>query len=149
MDATNPIVALCVAGMTAEGEGRADEARRLFAHAWTTSVDDAERCVAAHYLARHQESPEQTLHWNHEALCRARMVNDDRVQGFYPSLYLNLGRSYEDLGQLDEARRYYDLAAQRASGLPTDGYGALVRRGISNGQRRTDPTRRDGNTGQP
>jgi len=36
MDASNPVVKLCADGMTAEGEGRRDDARRLFAHAWTT-----------------------------------------------------------------------------------------------------------------
>ena len=137
VDATNLVVKLCVDGMTAEGEGRYDDAWRLFAHAWATSTDDFERCVAAHYLARHQESPEQTLRWNREALARAQAVGDDRVQGFFPSLYLNLARSYEDLGQREDALCHYDLAAAIAAGLPTDGYGTMVRRGISHGQRRT------------
>ena len=136
VDAGNPIVKLCADGMMAEGDGRRDDARRLFAHTWTTSTDDFERCVAAHYLARHQASPAETLHWNQESLTRARLVSDDRVRDFYPSLYLNLGRSYEDLGQHDEARRYYDLAAESAGGLLADGYGAMVRRGIRDGQRR-------------
>ena len=148
VDASNPVVKLCGDGMTAEGEGRPDDARRIFAHAWATSANDFERCVAAHYLARHQASPKETLHWNQEALTRAHMwnqealtrahmVGDDRVRDFYPSLYLNLGRSYEYLSQRDEARRYYDLAAECVASLPADGYGAMVRRGISNGQQRT------------
>lgn len=58
------------------------------------------------------------------------------MQGFYPSLYLNLGHSYEDAGDRDEARRYYDLAAGCAGDLPDDGYSAMVRRGIGAGQRR-------------
>jgi len=58
------------------------------------------------------------------------------------SLYLNLGKSYEDLGQCDDARRYYDLAAKNVADLPTDGYGAMVRRGISSGQRRTNASGR-------
>jgi len=137
MDASNPVVKLCMDGMTAEGEGRRDDARRLFARAWATSTDDFERCVAAHYLARHQASPAETLHWKREALTRARMVGDDRVRDFYPSLYLNLGRSYEDFGQREQARRYYNLAAESVASLPADGYGAMVRRAINNGQRRT------------
>ncbi len=137
VDATNLVVKLCVDGMTAEGEGRYDDAQRLFARAWATSTDDFERCVAAHYFARHQESPEQTLQWNREALTRAQAVGDDRVQGFFPSLYSNLARSYEDLGQREDALRHYDLAAAITGGLPTDGYGTMVRRGVSDGQRRT------------
>ncbi len=142
MDATNPIVQLCAQGMMAEGEGRGEDARWLFAHAWATSTDDVERCIAAHYLARHQAHLEQTLHWNREAVTRARMVGDDRVWSFYPSLYLNLGKSYEDLGQRDEARRCYDVAAESAADLPTDGYGTMMRRGITAGQRRTAATGR-------
>jgi hypothetical protein len=33
------------------------------------------------------------------------------VQAYYPSLYVNMGRSHELLGNMDEARRYYRLAA--------------------------------------
>jgi hypothetical protein len=39
-------------------------------------------------------------------------VSVDRVNEFYPSLYMNLGQSYELLGNQEEAGRYYDLAAR-------------------------------------
>jgi hypothetical protein len=68
--------------------------------------------VAAHYLARFQESPERELYWNLESLRRAEACsNPELVKDFYPSLYLNLGRSYELLGDSAESRRYYDLAS--------------------------------------
>ncbi len=51
------------------------------------------------------------LRWNQEALARADAVGDERVHNFYPSLYVNMGRSYEVLGNWAEARRYYKLAA--------------------------------------
>jgi hypothetical protein len=44
-------------------------------------------------------------------LARAEAVGDERVWDFYPSLYVNLGRAHENLGNLAEARRYYQLAA--------------------------------------
>ncbi len=59
--------------------------------AWEAPTDDYEACVAAHYEARHQEGPQDALHWNQEALARAEVVGDDRVRSFYPSLYLNMG----------------------------------------------------------
>ena len=62
-------------------------------------------------MARHQETHTETFRWNLEALKRADKVQDDRVRGFYPSLYLNLGYSYELLGNQAEAQRYYDLAS--------------------------------------
>jgi hypothetical protein len=77
------------------------------------------------------------LRWNHEALNRAGAVSDDRVRNFYPSLYLNIGFSYEMLEDLDAARRYYELAEERLADLPDDPYGDIVRHGITEGRRRT------------
>ena len=104
MDRDNPIVKLCVDGMKAESEGTMDDARRLFVQAWEQSKNDFEACIAAHYVARHQKTLEEALHWNKEALDRADAVNDERVHGFYPSLYLNLGNAHEDLGNWEQAR---------------------------------------------
>jgi tetratricopeptide (TPR) repeat protein len=129
--------------MMAEGQGRADEARDLFAQAWAASTDDFDRCVAANYLARHQGSPEQTLHWNREVLTRADAVEDDRVRGFYPLLYLNLRRSYEDLGDRNKARRYYEHSAARIGDLPADVYGAMMQRGVGAGRWRCDVAAED------
>jgi hypothetical protein len=136
MDPNNPVVKLCVAGMQAEGEGHIVRARNLFNQAWETASDDFEACIAAHYLARHQDSPAATLHWNQVALDRAEAVGDERVQSFYPSLYLNMGNAYELLGQQVEARRYYDLAAALVDELPTGRYNDVVRSGITAGQGR-------------
>jgi hypothetical protein len=112
MDLANPVIRLCAEGTRAEFEGRKDNARRLYREAWAACKDDYEACVAAHYLARFQDTPEDTLRWNQEALDRAERVNADRVKSFYPSLYVNLGRSHELLGNEREARRYYQLAAE-------------------------------------
>ncbi len=48
----------------AEGQGRFAAARDLFARVWAESTDDYEACIAAHYLARHQGSPQDTLRGN-------------------------------------------------------------------------------------
>ena len=104
--------------MRAEGENRFEEARLLFTQAWESSTDDFEACIAAHFLARHQENPQDTLRWNQEALARAEAVGDDRVSDFYPSLYLNLGHAHETLGDMEEAARFYGLASQGMDRLP-------------------------------
>jgi len=132
MDPENPVVKLCVAGMKAEGDGDLTEARDLFQKAWSQAQDHFEQCIAAHYLARHQPTPEDTLHWNETALHLADSVGDERVQGFYPSLYLNLGHCHEVLGNDGEAKRFYSLAAAHAQTLPDDRYGKIVRQGIDN-----------------
>jgi tetratricopeptide (TPR) repeat protein len=136
MDPNNPVIKLCAEGMKAETEGRTDEAHILFVQAWEQSKNDYDACVAAHYVARHQKTPEEILRWNKEALDRADAVNDQRVQGFYPSLYLNMGKSYEDLGNSEEARRHYELAAAEMNNLPEGRYGDVVRGGIKRGLQR-------------
>ncbi len=46
------------------------------------------------------------------ALDHAQAVKDERVAEFYPSLYLCLGKSYEELGDKANAERYYNLATE-------------------------------------
>lgn len=112
MDPNNPVIKLCIQGSQAEFAGRIGDARALYRRAWEVARDDYDACIAAHYLARYQDSPEETLRWNQTALERALAVGDERVNVFYPSLYLNMGRSYELLGNREEAQRYYALAAE-------------------------------------
>lgn len=112
MDLENPVVRLCVEGTQAEFQGKKDDACNLYRQAWEAATDDYEACIAAHYMARCQRTPEEILRWNQEALQRANGVKDSRVKEFYPSLYLNLGSSYELMSNHVEAKRYFDLAAQ-------------------------------------
>jgi tetratricopeptide (TPR) repeat protein len=111
IDVNNPVIKLCIQGTEAEFQGRIDEAREFYRQAWQASANDYEACIAAHYMARHRESIEEALHWNLKALEYANAVNDDSVRDFYPSLYLNLGRSYTLPGNQDRATKYFNLAA--------------------------------------
>lgn len=101
-----------MAGTQAEFDGSMEIACELYQQAWTASTDDYEACIAAHYLARCQESPEDIFRWNQIALERAEKVVKERVRDFYPSLYLNMGCAYELLGNKAEAEKYYSLAAE-------------------------------------
>jgi len=112
MDINNPVIQLCIQGAQAEFEHRIDDARALYQQAWDLHADDYEACIAAHYMARFQETPEDILYWNQVALEHANDVGDDRVQDFYPSLYLNLGRSHEILENEEDAQKFYALAAK-------------------------------------
>jgi hypothetical protein len=136
VDPDNPVVKLCARGMQAECEGRNDVARQLFEQAWAERTDDYDACIAAHYLARHQDGPPGNLHWNQLALRHADAVGDERVRGFYPSLYLNLGHAHEQHGDRGQAARYYQLAAGRADELPEGSYADMVRDAIARGQQR-------------
>ena len=127
MDSNNPVIQLCAKGMECEGKGDFDNASQLFMEAWNQGSDDFERCIAAHYLARHQKNPMDRLVWNQRSLDHARAVHDDRLRGFYPSLYLNMGKAHEDLGNRRDAKRFYELAAKVLSSLPEGRYGNVVR----------------------
>jgi tetratricopeptide (TPR) repeat protein len=136
IDADNPVMRICAEGMSAEAEGAADKAKALFEQAQEAASDDYERCIAAHYLARHQDGPAQRLHWNAECLRFADIVGDERVAGFYPSLYLNMGHSYEQLGDREKAEECYHAAESHFSALPDGPYGDMVRDGVARGLQR-------------
>ena len=130
MDPNNPVVRLCVQGMACEGRGLFEDASRLFLEAWNQSTTDFEHCIAAHYVARHQTDPLDTLKWNQLALDLAIAISDDRMREFYPSLYLNLGKAYEDLGRPQDARQFYELSAGVLHTLPEGRYGSIVREAV-------------------
>jgi tetratricopeptide (TPR) repeat protein len=136
MDPENPVVKLCARGMEYESKGNFNEASTVFMAAWTQSTDDFERCVAAHYVARHQKSQDEALIWNQRSLDYARSVGDDRVIGLFPSLYLNMGKSYEDLGRFDDARRFYAMTVEVLPTLPDNQYGKIIRDAVERAQER-------------
>jgi tetratricopeptide (TPR) repeat protein len=136
MDPNNPVVRLCAKGMECEAKGRLEEAAQLFLSAWNQSTDDFERCIAAHYVARHQQNPADSLTWNQRSLDLANAVADDRVREFYPSLYLNMGKAHEDTGNREAAKRFYEMAASALDRLPDGPYGKIVRDAVDKAQQR-------------
>jgi tetratricopeptide (TPR) repeat protein len=112
MNPDNPVIKLCIEGSQAEFQGLIEKARSLYQKAWEAAQDDYDACIAAHYVARHQKSYEERLRWNQVALDKTNAVTDNSIQEFYPSLFLNMGQSYELLGNFSEAKQYYDLAAE-------------------------------------
>lgn len=136
MDPNNPIVKLCAVGISEEIAGRRDEAARLYQDAWDARTNDYESCIAAHYVARLQPTPEDALHWNAEALRFAQAASGDELRQFFPSLYLNLGKSHEDLKNFAEAKKFYRLAEKDCSALPEGGYAETVKGGIRAGLER-------------
>lgn len=137
MDPNNPVVKMCVQGMEEEGKGNDEKAAEFFAQAWKQASNDFERCIAAHYVARHQLDAQLALQWNQEAMRYAERVTDGSVTQFFPSLYLNLGKSYEDLGNPSDARRNYESAAARLQAIPAGAYRDIVQGGIARGLERT------------
>jgi hypothetical protein len=137
MDPDNPVVRLCRLGVEAEAVERFDEARALYERAWRSSTNDVEACIAAHYVARHQQTPNQTLWWNQIALARADSVRDGRVRGFYASLHLNLGMAHEHLGQLAAAHHHYSRATESLHCIEDPDHRNLVEDRVMGGLART------------
>jgi tetratricopeptide (TPR) repeat protein len=112
LNTDSQVVRLCIQITQAEFAGRLDEARTLAIQAWEAATDDFEACMAAHYVARFQTQPEEIFHWNEIALQRANACERWQVESFYPSLYVNMGYAYEQMGNLVEAEKYYALAEE-------------------------------------
>lgn len=132
-DTDNPIVKKCADAMMLEGIGQEAEARQAFTDAWNMATTDMEKCIAAHYIARQQPSAAEKLSWDERALGYAQQVADDNIREGYPSLYLNIAKGHEDLNNLAQARENYLLAQSFLQYLPEDGYGKMIRGGISQG----------------
>jgi rifampin ADP-ribosylating transferase len=132
-DPQNKTVQRCAQGMTLEGEGRGE----VFRQAWDEATTDLEKFIAAHYVARHQPSALDKLQWDKTALGHAQHVPDAQVKGAYPSLYLNIAKDYEDLQEFTQACAHYETALSYTPFLNDDGYGKMIRAGITAGLERT------------
>ena len=119
-DQNNPVVQLCSKGMELEGQGEPAAAAILFNKAWDTATTDFEKFTAAHYVARRQHSIAEKLVWDEKALAHALNIGDEAIRSTLPSLYLNIGKCYEDLGDAVNARMHYETAFSFAAGSATN-----------------------------
>jgi len=132
-DPENPVNKLCAQGIMLEGEGKATEAAELFSRAWEQAANAKEKFTSAHYVARHQTNAAEKLQWDETALSWAMDADDPEIEHVYPSLYLNIAKGFEDLKDLDNAAKNYQLALHYAAILPDDGYSNMIRSGINSG----------------
>ena len=106
----NNVIKLCIEGMDMEGKSKLEEASKLFFQAWNEATNDFEKFIAAYYVARHQKNASDKLKWLETALQFALKINDDSVTSAFPSLYSNIAKCYEDLNDLDNAKKNFELA---------------------------------------
>ena len=139
-DPENHIVRLCAEGMELELKQEFTETGKLFAKAWNNATNDLEKFIAAHYVARHQESVTDKLKWDETALAFALQIRYSGMQAHYPSLYLNIAKCYEDLNDISNAKNNYQLALSYSKYLPDNGYGQIILSGIRNGIERLSGT---------
>ena len=119
--------------MNKEAEGKTEEAAHIFHQAWEEAATDWEKFIAAHYVARQQKTVAEKLKWDTTALELALKIKDNSVKGAYPSLYLNIGKCYEDLKDMQKALKHYKLALSFVPYLKEDGYGKMIKAGIDLG----------------
>jgi rifampin ADP-ribosylating transferase len=129
----NKVVQLCATGMELEGQGKLTEASNHFEEAWNLATTDFEKFTAAHYVARHQKSISDKLKWDKTALGHALNIDDQSIKETLPSLYLNIGKCYEDLHDFDNAKSNYQAAFSFTTFLPDNGYGNMIKVGINKG----------------
>ena len=108
----NPIIKLCMQGMAEEENGRTDNAANIFLQAFNEATNDFEKYLAAFYLARNQTAASEKLKWYETALQFGLKVESDSAKSALSSLYANIAKCYEELGDTDNAQKNNDLAAQ-------------------------------------
>lgn len=117
----NPVVKLCIQGMDMEEKGKPEEASKLFLQAWNEATNDFEKFIAAYYVARHQKNISDNLKWLETTLQFALKINNDNVNGAFPTLYSNIAKCYEKLGDFDNAKKNLELSISFAGKISDKG----------------------------
>ncbi len=118
-DPNNVVIKLCLSGMNLEDNGNIEDATTMFHKAWNEATNDYEKFIAAYHLARQQKSITEKLKWMETSLHCALNINDENVKSTYSTLYLNIAKCYEELGDSDNAKRNYELS-NSFKGAPCD-----------------------------
>lgn len=103
------------------------------------ATSDYETAAVAHMYAIIVEDPQEKLAINEKALRAAEACAGEFPPQLFASLYANVGYSKRELGDLVDARRWYEKAVAAADALDDgDDYGRMVRAGIASQLRLLD-----------
>ncbi len=98
-------------GRTLNSAGSPKDAQEFFLKAWEMALDSGEVYLAvdsAHMLGIVGE-PEEQLEWNLRALEMAQSSEDEISRKWLGPLYNNIGWTYHDRGDFQEALKYFEL----------------------------------------
>ena len=118
---SNPIVQLCLQGMSFEEKGNLEEAHKIFLKAYNSATNNFEKFLAAHFVARQQKNISEKLKWLETGLQFALKINDDSVNSAFPNLYLNIAKCYEELNDIDNAKKNRELSISFAQKISDRG----------------------------
>ena len=107
--------------MAMEEKGELNEASRPFLQAWNEATNDFEKYIAAHFVARHQKDVSEQLKWRETSLQYALKINDVTVRSAFPTLYSEVAKCYEEVGDADNAKKNYELASSFSGELSDNG----------------------------
>ncbi|MER7604992.1 hypothetical protein [Nocardioides sp. NPDC127503] len=140
--AVDPTMDAITTAVTLGHEGETARARQELLAIWEdlgVLGDPLHRCTLAHYLADLQSDPAAALIWDVRALDAAGALTDQRagehhaglqVDGFYPSLHLNIADNLRRLGAFEAAAEQISRAEERVAALPPGPYGDMIRAAI-------------------
>lgn len=109
-DLNNYIIQQCLKGIAMDEQGNSEEAKNIFLSAWEKASNDFEKYITAHFVSKHQSNVQDRLQWLLTTLQFAQKTNSRAVISAFPSLYANIAKSYEELNDPANAKKYYDLA---------------------------------------
>ncbi|MCH5720166.1 NAD(+)--rifampin ADP-ribosyltransferase [Niabella hibiscisoli] len=117
----NPVIQRCIQAMSAEAKGEPEEAGKLLMQAWKEATTDFEKFTAAHLVGRYQQNPDEQLEWFKKALEHGKKADAVSVQGALSTLYGDIARCYETLGDADSACIHNELAISVKNQLKDEG----------------------------
>ena len=106
--------------MEIEGKLQHEAAAKLFRQAWDEATNDFERFIAAYYVAGTQRAVRDKLTWLEAALQFALEINDASVEAALTPLYSDIARCYEELHDLESAKKNFELAHSFSIRNPSD-----------------------------
>ena len=107
----NSIVKRCLQGMEMEAKGSPEEANKLFRQGWEEAANEFEKFLAAYYVARHQPTVSDHLHWLTIALEHALKADNEATKSALPTLYSQIAACYDNLEDVANAKKNHELSA--------------------------------------
>ena len=101
-----------------ESEFDYKEAKKKYELLWSLSYDDYDRYFLARILAAYQNSFEDQLDWWLTALEYWVKLDREAFEGVLPSLYFEIGETYENLMDFKNAKAHYLLGSSFLKYLP-------------------------------